>query len=174
MTNSLYSNLIEPNLNNNNTFLILDDRTEISYKDFISLSSKISHKLTNLGLKSGDHILVKSPKCKETLSVLALTCHLLVHSSKYPLCLINLAFSWQPHSNALARKLASARGSLLIRLRSMSLEKSHAGERRDIASLNTPKTPPTAAHCCMAFTPSVLLRTSTKAASYGPRMAETH
>ena len=69
MTNSLYSNLIEPNLNNNNTFLILDDRTEISYKDFISLSSKISHKLTNLGLKSGDHILVKSPKCKETLSL---------------------------------------------------------------------------------------------------------
>ena len=69
MTNSLYSNLIEQNLNNNNTFLILDDRTEISYKDFISLSSKISHKLTNLGLKSGDHILVKSPKCKETLSL---------------------------------------------------------------------------------------------------------
>ena len=69
MTNSLYLNLIEPNLNNNNTFLILDDRTEISYKDFISLSSKISHKLTNLGLKSGDHILVKSPKCKETLSL---------------------------------------------------------------------------------------------------------
>ena len=69
MTNSLYSNLIEQNLNNNNTFLILDDRTEISYKDFISLSSKISHKLTNLGLKRGDHILVKSPKCKETLSL---------------------------------------------------------------------------------------------------------
>ena len=69
MTNSLYSNLIEPNLNNNKTFLILDDGTEISYKDFISLSSKISHKLTNLGLKSGDHILVKSPKCKETLSL---------------------------------------------------------------------------------------------------------
>ena len=69
MTNSLYSNLIEPNLNNNNTFLILDDKNEISYKDFISLSSKISHKLTNLGLKSGDHILVKSPKCKETLSL---------------------------------------------------------------------------------------------------------
>ena len=69
MTNSLYLNLIEPNLNNNNTFLILDDRNEISYKDFISLSSKISHKLTNLGLKSGDLILVKSPKCRETLSL---------------------------------------------------------------------------------------------------------
>jgi malonyl-CoA/methylmalonyl-CoA synthetase len=69
LTNSLYSNLIEPNLNNNKTFLILDDGTEISYKDFISLSSKISNKLTNLGLRSGDHILVKSPKCKETLSI---------------------------------------------------------------------------------------------------------
>ena len=69
MTNSLYLNLIEPNLNNNKTFLILDDGTEISYKDFISLSSKISNKLTNLGLRSGDHILVKSPKCKETLSL---------------------------------------------------------------------------------------------------------
>ena len=69
MNNSLYSNLIEPNLKNNNIFLILDDRTEISYKDFISLSSKISHKLTNLGLKSGDLILVKSPKCRETLSL---------------------------------------------------------------------------------------------------------
>ncbi len=69
MTNSLYSNLIEPNLNNNKTFLILDDGTEISYRDFISLSSKISNKLTNLGLRPGDHILVKSPKCKETLSL---------------------------------------------------------------------------------------------------------
>ncbi len=69
MTYSLYLNLIEPNLNNNKTFLILDDGTKISYKDFISLSSKISNKLTNLGLKSDDIILVKSQKCKETLSL---------------------------------------------------------------------------------------------------------
>ena len=69
MINSLYSNLIEPNLENNKTFLKLDDGTEISYKNFIALSSKIAHKLTNLGLKVGDHILVKSPKCKETLSL---------------------------------------------------------------------------------------------------------
>ena len=65
----LYTHLIQPNVNNKKTFLLLDDGTEISYKDFISLASKISHKLTKLGLKVGDHILVKSSKSKETLSL---------------------------------------------------------------------------------------------------------
>ena len=69
MTDSLYSNLIETNLDNNKTFLILDDGSEITYKDFIILASKISHKLSKLGLKAGSHILVKSAKCKETLAL---------------------------------------------------------------------------------------------------------
>ena len=69
MTNYLYKHLIQPNIDNKKTFLLLDDGTEISYEDFISLASKISHKLSNLGLKLGDRILVKSSKCKETLSL---------------------------------------------------------------------------------------------------------
>ena len=69
MTDSLYSNLIETNLDNNKTFLILDDGSEITYKNFIILASKISHKLSKLGLKAGSHILVKSAKCKETLAL---------------------------------------------------------------------------------------------------------
>ena len=39
------------------------------YKIFIILASKISHKLSKLGLKAGSHILVKSAKCKETLAL---------------------------------------------------------------------------------------------------------
>ena len=69
LNNLLYKHLIQPNINNKKTFLLLDDGTEISYEDFISLASKISHKLSNLGLKLGDRILVKSPKCIETLSL---------------------------------------------------------------------------------------------------------
>ena len=69
MTDSLYSNLVETNLDNNKTFLILDDGSEITYKNFIILASKISHKLSKLGLKAGSHILVKSAKCKETLAL---------------------------------------------------------------------------------------------------------
>ena len=67
--NSLYSNLIKPNLDNDKTFLFEDDGNSITYKDFIAIASKVSHKLTNLGLNAGDIILVKSPKSKEALSL---------------------------------------------------------------------------------------------------------
>ena len=67
--NSLYLNLIKPNLDNDKNFLFEDDGSSITYKDFIAFASKVSHKLTNLGLNTGDIILVKSPKSKEALSV---------------------------------------------------------------------------------------------------------
>ena len=67
--NSLYLNLIKPNLDNDKNFLFEDDGSSITYKDFIAFASKVSHKLTKLGLNTGDIILVKSPKSKEALSV---------------------------------------------------------------------------------------------------------
>ena len=67
--NSLYLNLIKPNLDNDKNFLFEDDGSSITYKDFIAFASKVSHKLINLGLNTGDIILVKSPKSKEALSV---------------------------------------------------------------------------------------------------------
>ena len=67
--NSLYLNLIKPNLDNDKNFLFEDDGSSITYKDFIAIASKVSHKLTNLGLNAGDIILVKSPKSKEALSL---------------------------------------------------------------------------------------------------------
>ncbi len=69
MNNYLYSQLIHPNLDNKETFLLLDDGTSFSYEEIISIASKISHKLIKFGLKVGDHILVKAPKCKETIAL---------------------------------------------------------------------------------------------------------
>ena len=69
MNNFLYSQLIEPNLDNKETFLLLDDGKSFSYEEIISIASKISHKLIKFGLKVGDHILVKAPKCKETIAL---------------------------------------------------------------------------------------------------------
>ena len=69
MNNYLYSQLIHPNLDNKETFLLLDDGKSFSYEEIISIASKISHKLIKFGLKVGDHILVKAPKCKETIAL---------------------------------------------------------------------------------------------------------
>ena len=69
MNNFLYSQLIQPNLDNKETFLLLDDGKSFSYEEIISIASKISHKLIRFGLKVGDHILVKAPKCKETIAL---------------------------------------------------------------------------------------------------------
>ncbi|MDC3041675.1 AMP-binding protein, partial [bacterium] len=69
MNNYLYSQLIHPNLDNKKTFLLLDDGNSFSYEEIISIASKISHKLIKLGLKVGDPLLVKAPKCKETIAL---------------------------------------------------------------------------------------------------------
>ena len=69
MNNFLYSQLIQPNLDNKETFLLLDDGKSFSYEEIISIASKISHKLIKLGLKVGDPLLVKAPKCKETIAL---------------------------------------------------------------------------------------------------------
>ena len=69
MNNYLYSQLIHPNLDNKETFLLLDDGKAFSYEEIISIASKISHKLIKLGLKVGDPLLVKAPKCKETIAL---------------------------------------------------------------------------------------------------------
>ena len=60
--NSLYLNLIKPNLDNDKNFLFEDDGSSITYKDFIAFASKVSHKLTKLGLNTGDIISVKNPE----------------------------------------------------------------------------------------------------------------
>ena len=69
MNNYLYSQLIHPNLDNKETFLLLDDGKSFSYEEIISIASKISHKLIKFGLKVGDPLLVKAPKCKETIAL---------------------------------------------------------------------------------------------------------
>ena len=71
MNNFLYSNLIETNLDNNKTFLILDDGKSSLLIKIISIASKISHKLSKLGLKAGSHILVKLLNVKKPLLYLS-------------------------------------------------------------------------------------------------------
>ena len=69
MSSLLYENLIKPHLYNDNIFLIHDDETTTSYKDFICLASQIAHQLSELGLNAGDCLIVKSPKSEETLAL---------------------------------------------------------------------------------------------------------
>ena len=69
MSSLLYKNLIKPHLYNEKIFLIHDDDTTTSYKDFICLASQIAHQLSELGLSAEDCLIVKSPKCKETLAL---------------------------------------------------------------------------------------------------------
>ena len=69
MSSLLYKNLIKPHLYNEKIFLIHDDETTTSYKDFICLASQIAHQLSELGLSAEDCLIVKSPKSKETLAL---------------------------------------------------------------------------------------------------------
>ena len=96
---------------------------------------------------------------------------LLSVSIEDPLCLIDLAFSWQPHSSASARKLASA--WVFIDQTQSILGEVTRWRTPGHCELNMPKTPLWHPAAWLSRHQSYY-NTSTRAVSYGLRMAETH
>ena len=56
--NLLYNNFIKPHINNKDPFLIYRDGSFTTYKDFISLSKKISQYLVSSQVAKGDRITI--------------------------------------------------------------------------------------------------------------------
>ena len=71
MTNPLYDNLFRSHAKNRKPFLYLSDGSTLTYKDFITNSSKIANTLNKLGLKPGDRVAIQVEKSPEMLSVYA-------------------------------------------------------------------------------------------------------
>ena len=71
MTNPLYDNLFRSHAKNRKTFLYLSDGSTLTYKDFITNSSKMANALGKLGLKPGDRLAIQVEKSPEMLTVYA-------------------------------------------------------------------------------------------------------
>ena len=71
MTNPLYDNLFRSHAKNTKPFLYLSDGCTLTYKDFITNSSKIANTLNKLGLKPGDRLAIQVEKSPEMLAVYA-------------------------------------------------------------------------------------------------------
>ena len=71
MTNPLYDKLFRSHAKNTRPFLYLSDGSTLTYKDFITNSSKMANTLNKLGLKPGDRVAIQVEKSPEMLSVYA-------------------------------------------------------------------------------------------------------
>ena len=71
MTNPLYDNLFRSHAKNRKPFLYLSDGKILTYKDFITNSSKMANALYKLGLKPGDRLAIQVEKSPEMLTVYA-------------------------------------------------------------------------------------------------------
>ena len=71
MTNPLYDNLFRSHTKNKKPFLYLSDGSNLTYKDFITNSSKMANALIKLGLKPGDRLAVQVEKSPEMLTIYA-------------------------------------------------------------------------------------------------------
>ena len=71
MTNPLYDNLFRSHAKNRKPFLYLSDGSTLTYKDFITNSSKMANALGKLGLKPGDRLAIQVEKSPEMLTVYA-------------------------------------------------------------------------------------------------------
>ena len=71
MTNPLYDKLFRSHAKNTRPFLYLSDGSTLTYKDFITNSSKMANALGKLGLKPGDRLAIQVEKSPEMLTVYA-------------------------------------------------------------------------------------------------------
>ena len=69
MTNPLYDKLFRSHAKNTRPFLYLSDGSTLTYKGFITNSSKMANTFDKLGLKPGDRVAIQVEKSPEMLSV---------------------------------------------------------------------------------------------------------
>ena len=71
MGNHLYDALFQPHRASARPFLILQDRTELSYDAFLRMTAQYAGALQELGLKPGDRIALQLEKSPQMLAVIA-------------------------------------------------------------------------------------------------------
>ena len=62
-TNILYDHLLKPHLDNPEPFLVNEDGSVLSYKDYISLAKRLASFIQSYDLQKGDRVLVQLDKC---------------------------------------------------------------------------------------------------------------
>jgi len=62
-TNILYDHLLKPHLDNSEPFLVNEDGSVLSYKDYISLAKRLASLIKSYNLQKGDRVLVQLDKC---------------------------------------------------------------------------------------------------------------
>ncbi|MCY4180162.1 MAG: AMP-binding protein, partial [Litoreibacter sp.] len=71
MTNPLFDALFAPNIGSERPFLILADRSQISYAAFLRQAAQMANALTSLGLVAGDRVAVQVEKSPQALALYA-------------------------------------------------------------------------------------------------------
>lgn len=71
MTNALYDALIAPHRGNSATFLACDDGSSISFDAFTKRAAQIANVLAEVGVKTGDCIVVQAPKLADSVALYA-------------------------------------------------------------------------------------------------------
>lgn len=71
MSNILYEVLLEPHLNNDKVFLVHDDNSQTTYREFLELASTLAHQLSEIGIQPDDKLIVKASKSKYSLALYA-------------------------------------------------------------------------------------------------------
>ncbi len=69
MTNILYDALIAPHAQNDGVFLVLDDGTQWTYRQFVQRAAQMAHVLHKAGVKPGDRLVVQGPKTAEAIAL---------------------------------------------------------------------------------------------------------
>ena len=62
-TNILYDHLLKPHLDNSEPFLVNEDGSVLSYKDYITLAKRLASLIKSYNLQKGDRVLVQLDKC---------------------------------------------------------------------------------------------------------------
>jgi len=62
-TNILYDHLLKPHLDNPEPFLVNEDGSVLSYKDYILLAKRLASFIKSYDLQKGDRVLVQLDKC---------------------------------------------------------------------------------------------------------------
>ena len=71
MTNTLYDALFAIHADRDEVFLVCDDGTEISFRDFVARAAQMAHVLRSSGIEPGDRVVVQAPKLADTLALYA-------------------------------------------------------------------------------------------------------
>ena len=71
MANPLYDALFGCHAENSDTFLILPDGQEITYREFVAQAAGFAQAITDLGVAAGDRLAIQVEKSPQALALIA-------------------------------------------------------------------------------------------------------